>query len=263
MKVTSLHVTIIAAAVLLTPVASYAQDEKQPKLYVSVDCMKSTAVDYASVETDIWQAMHQELVNQQKINSWALYHVLYGDRSKCDFYTVTTLRGQKQLDAAQSLEEIFQLVYPNGDFNELMARTWDSRQRVATELWEAVDGTVIQEHRFAVVNMMNASDADAYERMESEVFKPGHQALLDGGHGSGWGLYVLVSPLGSAIGYNYSTVDFSNHLNPVPMAEAIMSANPDRDLDAMQELLQLREQVRSQTWVLVAATKPPSGEGIN
>ena len=84
--------------------------------------------------------------------------------------------------------------------------------------------------------------------------------LLDSGHRSGWGLYALVSPLGTAIPYNYSTIDYSNHLSPVPMAEAMMSANPDRDLDAMQELLHLRDQVISQTWRLVAATQFPPDE---
>jgi hypothetical protein len=74
-------------------------------------------------------------------------------------------------------------------------------------------------------------------------------------------LYALVSPLGTSIPYNYSTVDFSNDLNPVPMAEAMITANPDRDLDAMQDLLKLREQVNSQTWELVAATQQTSNKG--
>ena len=256
MKATSLLITIIAAAVLVAPASSYAQNNARTPLYVSVECMKSNASDYTSVETGIWQAMHQEQVNQGKENSWALYEVLYGDRSKCDFYVVTTLLGEEQLNGDPSHSEIFQAVHPDDDFKEAMARTWASRKRVATELWVAIDGTEIKEHRFAVVNMMNASDPDAYERMESLVFKPGHQALLDGGHRSGWGLYALVSPLGTSIPYNYSTVDFSNDLNPVPMAEAMISANPNRDLDAMQDLLDLREQVSSQTWKLVATTVP-------
>mgnify|MGYP001556521115 FL=1 len=69
-----------------------------------------------------------------------------------------------------------------------------------------------------------------------------------------------MSPLGSSIPYNYSTVDLVDHLDPVPMAEAMMSANPDRDLDALQELLDLREQVNSETWALVASTKPREGK---
>ena len=71
-------------------------------------------------------------------------------------------------------------------------------------------------------------------------------------------MYELVTPLGTSIPYNYSTVDFTNDLNPVPMAEALMSANPDRDLDALEDLLQLREQVSSETWALVAATETTS-----
>ena len=46
-----------------------------------------------------------------------------------------------------------------------------------------------------------------------------------------------------------------NDLNPVPMAEALMTAHPDRDLDALEDLLELRDQVSSETWVLVAATE--------
>jgi hypothetical protein len=261
MKIIRLPVSIIAAAVLLTSGYVNAQNEARPPLYVSVECMKSTAIDYRRVELDIWLAMHQELVNQGKRNSWALYEVLYGDRSTCDFYAVTTLLGEAQLNETPAYREVFEAVHPDADFEEVMVRTWASRKRLDTELWVAVDGTEIREHRFAVVNRMNAADSDVYERMESQVFKRGHQALLESGHRSGWGLYALVSPLGTSIPYNYSTVDFSNDLNPVPMAEAMISANPDRDLDAMQDLLKLREQVNSQTWELVAATQQSSNKG--
>ena len=260
MKYSSLLVCIFAAAATMTPSLGYAQDDGNAALYVSVDCMKSTAIDYVSVETDVWQAMHQELVDQGKRFSWALYEVLYGDRSKCDFFTVTTMLGLEQLNGDPSYDKVFQKVHPDDDFMVALVKTLESRTRVATELWVAVDGTQIKEHRFAVVNMMNTADPDAYERMESQVFKPGHQALLDGGHRSGWALYALVSPLGTSIPYNYSTVDFSMDLNPVPMAEAMILANPNRDLDAMQELLNLREQVSSQTWRLIAVTEPASGE---
>lgn len=258
---TTINRLIISVATFAMVISgtTFAQDGDELPLYVSVDCMKSTSVDYTSVELDIWQAMHQELVYQGKKNSWALYWVMYGDRSKCDFYTVTTYRGDEQLNGSPSIDETFAAVHPDDDFAEAMAKTWASRQHVATELWLAVDGTEIKEHRFAVVNTMNASDPDAYERMESRVFKPGHEALLAGGHRSGWAMYTLVAPVGTSIPYNYSTVDFSNYLNPVPMAEAMLSANPDRDLEEMQELLALREQVSSQTWALVATTEQSMG----
>ena len=148
-------------------------------------------------------------------------------------------------------------MHADSNFVELMDRTLAAREHVATELWVLLDRTDIQAHRFAVINRMFADDPVAYERMESEVFKAGHQVLIDSGDRSGWAAYALVSPIGSAIPYNYGTVDFVNDLGPVPMAEAMLAGNPDRDLDAMHELLELRDHVLSETWALVAATDPP------
>jgi len=230
----------VAATMLAIPCIAQAQEEGDQQQYVAVDCVKSTNTDFADLQTDVWLAEHQHLVAQGKQNSWALYSVLYGDRSRCDFYAATTYLGDEQLNDNQSIEDAFQSV-----------------QRVATELWVVVDRTRIEKHRYAVVNFMHAPDPDAYQRMESKVFKPGHQSLLDGGHRAGWAMYELVTPIGTAIPYNFSTVDFSNVLSPVPMAEAMLSANPDRDLDEMQGLLQLREQVSSITLLLVAATQEP------
>ncbi len=256
MKTRNSLLSLIVATAFVIPGAGSAQQQERQALYVSVDCMKSTAPEYSAVETEVWQPMHQELVNQGSRNSWSLYRVLYGDRSKCDYYTVTTYLDVEQLNNSPDMEKVFRKAHANKDFNAAMVTTWESRQHVATELWEMVDSTEIKEHRYIVVNTMQAHDSDAYERMESRVFKPGHQALVDGGHRAGWAMYALVSPIGTSIPYNYVTVDFSSHLSPVPMAEAMMSAHPDRDLDALQELLQLRDQVNSETWVLIATTEP-------
>lgn len=249
---------IVAAILALGPYAAVAQGEQQERMYVAVECMKSNSLDYLSVESDVWQPMHQELVNRGQRNSWSLYRVLYGDKSKCDFYTVTTYLGDDQLNDDPALDKVFDSVHPGKNFVKAMVRTSQSRSLVASELWIVVDSTEVGQHRFAVVNKMHASDPDAYERMEIQVFKPGHEALVEKEHRAGWAMYALVSPVGSSIPYNYGTVDFSNKLSPVPMAEAMLSAHPDRDLAALQNLLKLRDQVSSETWALVAATQAPS-----
>jgi len=254
----------VFVAVVFCSAATIADEQQQEPRYVSVECMKSTSLDYRLVETEVWLPMHQERVKRRKQERWALYWVMYGDRSKCDYYTVTTYVGSAQLNAYPAFDEVFKAAHPRGNLDKSMARTLASRQHVASELWLTVDGIPAKQHRFAVVNRMSASDPDAYERMETRVFKPGHQALVDGGYRAGWAMYALVSPFGTSIPYNYSTVDLVDHLDPVPMAKAMLSANPDWDLDALQELLALREQVSSETWALVAATEPRksgSGEG--
>lgn len=255
MRIISALVIGIAAAVYMLPGATLAAEDEPPPHYVAVDCMKSTSTDYVDLETELWLPMHQERVSQGKISSWALYWVQYGDRTDCDFYTVTTFMGADQLNANHDVKDVFAAVHPGRDLQQDMASTSKSRMHVATHLWLSVDRTAITKHRYAVVNMMNARDPDMYERMEMRVFKPGHQALVDSGHRSGWAMYQLITPLGSSIPYNYSTVDFMNDLNPVPMAEALMAANPGQDLDALEDLLQLRDQVSSETWMLIAATE--------
>ena len=259
MKTTRLG-ALFACLLLMSSGVSVAQDEDRPLLYVSVDCMKSTAPDYQSLETDLWQPIHQELVKQGKINSWALYWVRFGDRSRCDYYTVTSYLGEEQLNAAPAFAAAFDAVHKGENFEKAMARTWAARQHAASELWVLIDSTPINEHRFAIVNKMYAEDPDAYESMERRVFKPGHQALVEGGYRAGWALYELVSPIGTQVPYNFGTVDFVDHLSPVPMAEAMLEAHPDRDLEAIHEMLQLREHVDSETWLLIAATTAPEAQ---
>ena len=102
--------------------------------------MKSTASDYVSVEADTWQPMQQEMVNRGERNSWSLYWVRYGDRSTCDYYTVTTYLGSEQLNANPAFEELFEAAHPRADFDEAMSSTVKAREHVASELWVAVDG---------------------------------------------------------------------------------------------------------------------------
>lgn len=244
---------------MLPGIASAQTDSSFP-LYVSVDCMKSKTADYEQIEREIWKPMHQSLVAEGQRNSWSLYRVMYGDRSRCDYYTVTTFNGEEQLNTEPDYARAFAAVHAGKNMEKAMVRTLASREHVATELWLQIDQTELRPHRYAIVNKMYAEDPVAYERMESRVFKAGHQALIDSGHRAGWAVYTLVSPVGSSIPYNYGTVDFVNDLSPVPMAEAMMSANPDRDLDAMHDLLELRDHILSETWVLVAATEAPANE---
>lgn len=248
----SIVVAVIAA---VFPCKVLAQDADSSPLYVAVDCMKSLNMGYEQLELETWKPVHQYLVNKGKRNSWAVYKLVYGDRSRCDYFTVTTYRGEEQLNAPAGYEEAFAAVHPRANIVELMSKTSAAREHLSTELWLQVDQTELKAHRYAIVNRMFAEDPVAYESMESRVFKAGHQVLIDSGHRAGWAVYALISPIGSSIPYNYGTVDFVTGLGPVPMAEAMLAGNPDRDIDEMNELLALRDHVLSETWALIATTE--------
>ena len=53
---------LLATLVLLLPGLTIAENEDQPTLYVSVDCMKAKGPGYPDLERELWQPMHQERV---------------------------------------------------------------------------------------------------------------------------------------------------------------------------------------------------------
>lgn len=252
--------TIIAAIAAAFPGVLLAQGDSESSIYVAVECMKSSAPDYEELELKVWKPVHQHLVDKGKRDSWALYKVMYGDRSRCDYYTVITYRGVGQLNADVGYEEAFAAAHSDPNIGNAVNRSLAAREHVSTELWLQVDQTELKPHRYAIVNKMFAKDPVAYETMESLVFKAGHQVLIDGGHRSGWAVYALVSPIGTSVPYNYGTVDFVNELGPVPMAEAMLEGNPNRNLERMNELLALRDHVLSETWALVASTEAAASD---
>jgi len=162
------------------------------------------------------------------------------------------------LNAEPRYDEVFAEVHSNRRTADDFARTDAARDRLSTELWREIDSTEIGAHQYVLINRMRADDPLTYEQMESRVFKAAHQVLIDEGHRSGWAVYELVAPVGSAIPWNYATVDLMNEIGPVPMADAMLEANPGRDLEEMHELLEVREQVHSEIWTRIASTTAPS-----
>jgi len=241
---------------LALPVHSVAAEEKNEPVFIISHCMKVKSQNYLSVEKDMWLPMHQELVNQGKKKNWALYRVLYGDRSNCDYYVIESYVGEEQLsEAHDSLEEIFNKVHPGQNIEEAMNKTESSRDMASTSLWVKIDTVGIKPHTFVTVNWMNAKEPDKYISLERNIWKPIHQELLNKGHIAGWGLYALASPRGSLQGYNFATVDFSNKLGPLPIESALKSVHPNKNIDDIfDEASTVREDVYSQTWVKIANT---------
>lgn len=239
------------------PASSFAQEgpEDEP-LYVAVDCMKARTADYESVETDIWLPVHQELVKQGKKVGWSFYSVLYGDRSKCDYYTVNTYRGAAQLNDAPPFAEVFAKVHPDKSWDEVWEKTFASREMPRAELWVLVEGLAPASHQYAIVNQMFAEDGDEYVSLEREVYKPVAQALVDAGHRTGWGVYALQAPFGISVPYNFGTVDLTDSLGPVPWVETVKQAHPDREYAEINQLTeQIRDFIGSEVWVRLASTE--------
>jgi len=252
-----LRATSVLALILLAAPSVRAQADST--MYLAVDCMKSTSPDYGNVEREIWKPMHQELVDQGKKLSWALFSVEYGSRAECDYYTVNRYMGAAALDSRyDDLESIFKKVHPEANIGEAFARTDASRKVVWTQLYAVVGGIPPKSFKYVHVNRMLAADGEAYVKQEMTMFKPVHEALIADSVTTGWLVYRLISPVGSAMGYNFGTVDFADHAGPIPFGWYVKKAHPDVDRQAFFEQVQkAREHVLGETWRLVARTKDP------
>ena len=149
-------IMLVIAIAMMCPCMAVAQGDSSTPIYVTVDCMKASGPGYVQLEQEVWKPVHQYLVNQGKRSSWALYEVVFGDRTRCDYFTVTTFRGVEQLNAFAGYEDAFSAVHPKKDIGDLMAATGAARTHVSTELWQQVDQTELKPHSFAVVNKMYA-----------------------------------------------------------------------------------------------------------
>lgn len=240
----------ILAVLLAAPVANAQADST---LYLMADCMKSTSPDYVDVELDLWKPMHQKLVDDGRKRSWALWAVRFGDMQKCDYYTVSTFYGIEAVeDDLSDLEEVFKQVHPGADFADAMDLTAESRELRETRLWRAVDAVPFDDFKYAFINGMNAPDGAAYVELERTVFKPIHEALVADGVTKGWILNELVSPRGSSMPFNYSTVDLVDSIDQIPFGRYFETVHPDKDLDEVwMQTLETRDMVSSELWYLV------------
>ena len=102
---------------------------------------------------------------------------------------------------------------------------------------------------------MYADDGSAYVKAERETWKPVHQALVDGGHSAGWGLYELVSPHGASIPYNFLTVNYLKRIGPLPFEETLGSVYPETGAAALEAASELRDHLLSEIWTLIASTE--------
>lgn len=249
-------VAVLAFALLAAPSVRAQIDST---MYLALDCMKSTSPDYVNAEREIWQPMHQEMVDQGKKLSWALFAVEYGSRAECDYYTVNRYMGTASLDARyDDLGTIFNKVHPEASIGEAFARTDASRKVVWTQLYAVVGGIPPKSFKYVHVNRMLADDGEAYVKQEMTMFKPVHEALIADGVTAGWLVYRLVSPVGSAMGYNFGTVDFADHAGPIPFGRYVRKVHPDVDMQQFFEQVQnAREHVLGETWRLAARTTEP------
>jgi len=186
---------------------------------------------YLEVEA-AWQKIHERMASDGKILSWGLAKAR---KNKFDYEYVTwkLLRSRGALDNPYDMDAIKQWM-GEGKFDDLMAKTMESRKIVGSELMELEDYTLVplpgSEQKVDPKNLLFHMDymtpaegqEQEYAEMEKNYFQPRHQkgAELNPTF-QFWRLLRKVSHSGNANEASYRTVNvFRKDVKPLSDKEA-------------------------------------------
>lgn len=235
---------MIILSVCFTTVYLQAQDTYLMFEWMGVD--NEQWGSYAETE-DFWEKIHQERVKSGELIGWDLWSIQAAGESQGFQYLVVHVYDDmaKMLNGSSSLMDLAKKAYPKmteEEINLKMNGAAKTRDIEVVTYARLVDGT---EDDFDMpigsvsrINLMKAEDGAAYEKAESEVFKPMHQKRVDEGKLGSWGMVQIMIPWGSEVFANYYTFDmFKSYEQMISsggpggeMTEAVAKALETRDM---------------------------------
>ena len=193
---------------------------RRPYSFLSLDYMEVTKGKeklYLEVEA-AWQKVHQKMVADGKILSWGIAKARK-NKFGYDYVTWKLLRSRGALDNLYDMDAIKKSMR-EGEFDELMAKTTESRKIVGSELMELKDYTLVPLNEngqkidpknlvFHMDYMTPAQGKESeYAELEKNIFQPRHQKNSElNPKFQFWRLLRKVSHSGNANEASYRTVN--------------------------------------------------------
>jgi len=247
--------------VILMTVSVKAQ-EKSKSLYLLFEFMQvndEQGSDYWAVET-FWSGIHQQRVADKSILGWDLWSLTpSGTKQGSQYLTVTLFPSMKDmLQAIGSLDVMAyaKKAYPkmtDKELNAMMDKTVKSRDLANQVLFQEVDKTKddfqMKVGTLATLDIMKQLD-DSYEKVESDIFKPWHQEMVDKGKKGTWGLLRSIFPAGT-MAYG-SHITFSMYKDAAQLADFMEGSGGDMNLTTQ---LAVKEGLKTREWKEVKLAK--------
>ncbi len=183
--------------------------------FMKVDNEQESA--YAETEA-FWEKIHEQRVKNGDCIGWDLWSLQpSGENQEFQYLTVSLFNDPVKMMEGGGFAEAYQAAYPNlseAERNQKMEATVNSRDLVVRVYLQRVAGISADDFdmplgTLAVINFMKAKpgQAQAYEKMEQEVFQPMHQQEIDAGGRAGWGVLRNMLWYGSDIYATHITYD--------------------------------------------------------
>ena len=184
---------------------------------------------YWETET-FWQKIHEQRAIAGDIVGWDLFSITPGDIT--DGYQYMTVQQftdpVKMMGGGMTWDKLFDYAkkaYPDMSTEDIEAKinaSGDSRLLDKRRFVRVINGTegeldfkkgMIAQMDFMKVDFNSMDGYDAYQNAENDVFKPDHQKRVDAGFKMGWGLGMVMSPMGSDTYATHITWNFFNDWN--------------------------------------------------
>ncbi|NVO18398.1 MAG: hypothetical protein HXX13_01790 [Bacteroidetes bacterium] len=244
--------TILLAVILSIRLSAQTPPHTLYLLFEFMHVKGENSSSYGEVE-DFWAGIHKQRIADKQILGWDLWSLTpSGTEQGSQYVTVTlfaSLKDMMQATSSWDLAKYAKAAYPKmteKEFTAMMDKTVKSRDLAHQVLFKQVDITKgpfeMKEGCVATFDMMKQLD-DSYEKVESEIFKPWHQKMVDDGKKGSWELLEQILPAGSE---SYAThVTVSMYKDMAQLASFMEYSGGEMDF---QTQLAVKEGLKTREW---------------
>lgn len=226
----------------------------QNKSYAVIEFMKvdeTNDAEYLETE-EFWSKIHEQRIKDGNLKSWELWTLKPGGEDQGYQYLTINIYDDRVKMFADwgDLTAVAKKIQPNLTEKEIQeklnntSRSRDLAVRYYLQLLDKTDDTYDYPlGTVATITMMKvkSSNFSAYEKAESEFFKPMHQNEIDNDQRSSWKLYRFLSPTGSDTYASHITMNVYKDYAQVFSAEDEDISLTEDEQKSFDEGIALRE----------------------
>jgi hypothetical protein len=211
----------LCASLLMQP--TFAQN--QPTFRRSI-CTKVQPGKSQELEDLLSKAafkVSQYNISQGKLARYAVMRNVYpaGSSAECDYISSFFYSGPPPDTTQEATSASWAAAKVGMTYEGFLAKLNSIGHTVRVELYASVARAgAAKVGDYVSLNQMKVPDADAWGKLETEIWKPIQEARIKDGQMDAWGTYYLIMPSGSGLPYQASTVDI------YPSWEAIWNQKP-------------------------------------
>ncbi len=253
------------------------QAQNEPvTIYMEIAKVKKSTDDFKKMHDELVTPYIQERIKQGTMLAHAVFKVAFpnGDQLDYDYVMLDVFSEFSHIKMED--EEAGKIIYSaftNPDIEKMMGRFEDAMDFMGSEVFvvrdEAFPGPVggsDKMPKYVRVNHMDVSEnnSSAYAKMESDIFKPIHQANAKAGNLHDWMMLQRIIPYGSDGDNDFLTFDIFSEWGDMAggnFSALFKQVHPDKNMDdTWNKMSGLRDLRRSEIWELVKIIDTPTPE---